>query len=72
MTEAQKSVLMNATTHDLNEAKYALNKAVETLAEGGMRKDAERLYKIIFRIEAIQNQYDPWSLYYSGKRGNSR
>lgn len=63
MRKSEKNEIMSKTDNKLNKAKDLVAEAADILEENGLVGDAERLMKIVYRLEVIQNMYNEWSVY---------
>lgn len=63
MRKSEKNEIMSKTDSKLNKAKGLVAEAADILEENGLVGDAERLMKIVYRLEVIQNMYNEWSVY---------
>lgn len=63
MRKSEKNEIMSKTDSKLNKAKDLVAEAADILEENGLVGDAERLMKIVYRLEVIQNMYNEWSVY---------
>ena len=59
----KKAEIMKRASDDITPAKDRLYRAVQTLEESGMSKDAEQLMKMIYRIESFQTKYDRYRVF---------
>lgn len=57
MKREEKAQVMKETAEDLNRAKDEMYEATLKLEAAGMVRDAERLMRMIYRLEAFQNKY---------------
>lgn len=62
MTNKEKAKVMDSweVANRINDAKDAMDRAVEQLENKGLYKDAETLSRMIFRLEKFQNKYNQW------------
>lgn len=62
MTNKEKAKAMDSweVANRINDAKDAMDRAVEQLENKGLYKDAETLSRMIFRLEKFQNKYNQW------------
>lgn len=63
MRKSEKNEIMSKTDSKLNKAKDLVAEAADILEENGLVGDAERLMKIVYRLEVIQNMYNEWSVH---------
>lgn len=58
MKRAEKESIMSMADYDINMAKDMMNRAVQTLEENGLFKDADTLFRMILKLEMFQNKYN--------------
>ena len=63
MRKSEKNEIMSKTDSKLNKAKDLMAEAADILEENGLVGDAERLMKMVYRLEAFQNMYNEWSIH---------
>lgn len=58
MTKKDKAQAMDKCTPIINAAKKAMEKASDAMLDAGLADDSYALYKMILKLEAMQNKYD--------------
>lgn len=62
MTKTEKAKRMNKAANDIDKAKNLLQRASDILADEGMWRDSEQLFRMICKIEAFETKYDEYRL----------
>jgi len=60
MRKSEKNEIMSKTDSKLNKAKDLMAEAAGILEDNGLAGDAERLMKMVYRLEVFQNMYNEW------------